>query len=414
MNKVRTAKTKKSATVGLLLFYLFAMIAWLSDVGTIMLSPLGEMFVLPERDNRPWQEVAPSINVENLPEWLQEYVSFHNAAIANVKEEIGSDNNSYLIYFCKYKMRCSGTANQQRSIAAALMVSILTRRVFLIDIDRPVRLDQILSPNLLEWNYEWNKTMLNQSHSKLQLKMKIDTLYARNVNPPVLNSPSQFMPYNSSQVIYIVTNGPESLNSLWKTKETRSFLAKYNMSNAIFPEQIYKWLFYSLFKPSKLLKAHMAYVRDQLSLSWSSTYVGVHIRTGDEKFHHKKLKRHGHGEEDLQDFVTCANKIKMHGLGKDIPIVLVTDNPGTRVLVSTMDPFVRYANTSIVHTDLSHTSVNNLEGNLNVWSDIFLLAQANYTVRSQGSFSDLGQRLGARNCSVSVLTCNNSFVNMTD
>ena len=311
-------------------------------------------------------------------------------------------------------MRCSGTANQQRAIAAALMISILTRRVFLIDIDRPVRLDLILSPNLIEWNYKWNKTMLNQSHSKLHLKTKTETINARNVNPPVLDSPSRFMPYNSSQVIYIVTNLPVSLNSLWNTTETRSFLAKYNISNNIFPEQIYKWLFYSLYKPSNLLKAHMADVRDQLSLSFNSTYVGVHIRTGDEKFHYKKLKRHGHGEEDLQEFVSCANKIKMQSLGKEVPIVLVTDNPGTRVHVSKMDHFVHYANTSIVHTDLSHPIVNNLEGNLNVWSDLLLLAQANYTVTSQGSFSELGRRLGTINCSVSVLSCNISFTNMSN
>jgi hypothetical protein len=391
------------------------MINWLRDVRTTLLLPHGKLFFLADGDNCPWQEVAPSIDVD-IPEWLQEYVSFHKAAIANAKKEIGNVTNSYLIFFCKNKMQCSGTANQQRAISAALMVSILTRRIFLIDIDQPVRLDQILSPNLLEWNYDRNMTISNQSRSDSQLKMNTEIIHARNVQPPVLNFPSRFLTKNASQVIFIVTNGPPSLNSLWKTKETRSFLAKYNMSNEIFPKQIYKWLFNSLYKPSKLLKAHMVDVRDQLSLSWSSTYVGVHIRTGDENFHHKKLKRHGHGqrEEDLQEFVTCANKIKNYHLGKDVPIVLVTDNPGTRVLFSRMDPFVRYANTSIVHTDLSHPSVNNLEGNLNVWSDIFLLAQANYTVISRGSFSELGRRLGAPySPSVMVSSCTSLFVNIS-
>ena len=405
------AKAKKAAIVGLLLLlYLLVMIAWLRDVGNRLLSQHEDMdMIIPaESDNRPWHEVAPSIDVD-IPEWLQQYVSFHKKAIANAKKGIAKDDtNNYLIYFCKNKMQCSGTANQQRAIAAALVVSILTRRVFLIDIDRPVRLDLILNPNLLEWNHEWNRTIMDPFCNNSKLEMKTEIIYARRVLPPVLDSPSRFMPNdNSSQVIFIMTNEPFSLHNLWKTNEIRSFLANYNMSNRIFPMQVYKWLFYSLYKPSKLLKAHMADVRNQLSLSWNSTYVGVHIRTGDKEFDPKKLKQHGHGREDLEKFVTCANKIKKQRLGKDIPIVLVTDNPGTRILVSRMDPFVRYANTSIVHTDLSHPSVNNMEGNLNVWSDIFLLAQANYTVNSRGSFSELGRRLSAPPfSSVKVSLCN--------
>ena len=405
------ATTNKAATVWLILLYLLAMIAWLREIGTNLLSPHGEISFLAEGENRPWQEVAPNVDVD-IPDWLQQYVSLHKGAIANSKKGVGRDTNSYLIFFCKNKMQCSGTANQQRAITAALMVSILTQRVFLIDIDQPIRLDHILSPNLLEWNYKCNMTSFYQPQRNSQLQKRTEIINARNVHPPILNSLSRFMPNSSSQVIFIMTNGPASLNSLWKAKETRSFLAMYNMSNKIFPKQIYKWLFYALYKPSELLKAHMADIRAQLSLSWSSTYVGVHIRTGDEKFHPKKLKRHGHGKEDLEKFVTCANKVKKHGIGKDIPIVLITDNPDTRALVSSMDPCVRYANTSIVHTDLSPPSVNNLEGHLNVWSDIFLLAQANFTVISRGSFSELGRRLGAGPfSSVMVSSCNKLFLN---
>ena len=54
MNKVETGKTKKLAATGLLLLYLFAMIAWLRDVGTIMLSTHGESFVLDDSDDCPW------------------------------------------------------------------------------------------------------------------------------------------------------------------------------------------------------------------------------------------------------------------------------------------------------------------------------------------------------------------------
>jgi len=40
-----------------------------------------------------------------------------------------------------------------------------------------------------------------------------------------------------------------------------------------------------------------------------------------------------------------------------------------------MDPFAKSANTKIVHKEVSNSSsVENLEGNLNVWVDILLLA----------------------------------------
>ena len=368
---------------------------------------------LDDSHNNTWSKVAPNIH-DKIPPWLQEYIQFHKAAIKNAKQHRNAntkDTNNYLIFFCtsRDELSCSGTANQQRAIAAALMVSILTRRVFLIDIDRPVRLDQILSPNLIEWNYEWNKTLIKppSKHStNPYLHTTVAGYWTRNVKPHLLESPSQLMPNRSAQVIYIRTNGPATVNSLWKSNLTRALLENHHLSNnGKCPEQIYKWFFQVLYKPTNALIHHMSTIRKQLFLSVTSTYVGIHIRTGDSLFHHKKLKQHGHGDDELNDFVSCANKMKHQRFGKNVPMVLVTDNSDTRMIVANMDPFINYVNTTIIHTDLSKPSVNNLEGNLNVWSDIFLLTQANCTVRSRGSFSELGRRLGATSCSVLVTLC---------
>ena len=374
---------------------------------------------LDDSHNNPWSKVAPSVR-DNIPPWLQDYIDFHAVAIKNAKHHRNAntkDTNNYLIFFCTSRdvLSCSGTANQQRAIAAALMVSILTRRVFLIDIDRPVRLDLILSPNLIEWNYKWNKTNVNPPYKHSTNPHSLITVAAywtRNVKPHLLESPSHLMPNRSAQVIYIRTNAPATVNTIWKSNLTQALLANYQLSNnGKCPEQIYKWFFQVLYKPTKKLVHHMTTIRQQLSLSFNSTYVGIHIRTGDSLFHRKNLIQHGHGDDELKEFVACANKMKHQRFGKHVPIVLVTDNSDTRMVVANMDPLVNYVNTTIVHTDLSKPSVNNLEGNLNVWSDIFLLTQANCTVRSRGSFSELGRRLGASNCSVLVTLCaESSFV----
>ena len=347
-----------------------------------------------EDPSYPWRIVAPSIDTE-LPKWLEEYIAFHRKSLAQARKAKGSnvkDKNNYMVFYCKSRDRsnCSGTANQQRAILAALMVSILTRRVFLIDIDRPVRLDKILSPHLLEWNY----AIPDQKSLKLnKLRMKLAFMDVRNIKPPVLNFPSRFMPNTSRQLLYIKANSPPNFKGLWRKDEMQMFMSKYNITQKNFQHDIYKWLFFALYKPTKILVTRMSEVSEQLSLSWDSTFVAVHIRTGDGQFRGQN-NTNNYFRGEIQEFLSCANKMKKLWFTQSTPVVLITDKDNIRLAASAMDPFVKYANTKIVHTDVSRISSNDLEGILNVWVDIFLLARANSTVKTQGSsFSEFGGTL---------------------
>lgn len=109
----------------------------------------------------PWNTVAPRINVKYLPSWLIDYVKFHRQALEQQTQKNNTDafssrlreqNYNYLIYTCKQGHHCSGTGNRQRGIMSTFLVAILTKRVFLMDVDNPVPLDQILTPHLIQWN----------------------------------------------------------------------------------------------------------------------------------------------------------------------------------------------------------------------------------------------------------------------
>ena len=350
-----------------------------------------------DSDSHPWRGVAPTIDVAYIPQWLEAYVAFHKQSLAKARNAARArtkDTNNYMVFLCLDGHSCSGTANQQRAIFAALVVSILTKRVFLIDIIHPVRLDQILNPNLLEWNF----SIPNQKSLPIQLQMKSTIMNVRNANPAPLNSPSQFKPNsnNSTQLIYINANGPPNLRELWKTNELQLFMNKHYNATAVEQpttlKNVYKYLFFSLYKPSKALMTRMMKMNQQLSLSWNTTFVAMHIRTGDAQFNKKKIYNKQHFEGQLQDFLDCANKIKKSKFQHDTPILLVADKNETRIAASAMDPFVIYANSNIVHTSISKLSSKQMmDGMLNVWVDIFLLARANVTVKTKGSsFSELG------------------------
>ena len=352
---------------------------------------------------QPWRTTVPILQVE-VPAWLEDYAAFHSTSIAQAKllnETTARDKNNYMIFYCTHREggSCSGTANQQRAIFAALVVSIVTKRIFLMEMDKPVRLDQVLGPNLIEWNYSLDPRTATDRNMTTE---RID----HNKLPPVLNAPANFMPQVSSQVIYIRTKEPPELNGLWMSSEVQEFLATYNMATMVPPEQLYKWLFYTLYKPTPLLVHHMHNVTTQLAIPFRTNYVGVHVRTGDTQFQNN-TDNYLLGGERPQSFVSCANKLKDSCfLNATItPIVIVTDKQDMRKTLSDMDSSVRYIDTKIVHVDLS--TDNDLEGLLNVWSDILLLARATCTVTSfASSYSRLGSEfLGNSKCTAEATRC---------
>jgi hypothetical protein len=370
----------------------------------------------------PWDEIAPRINVKQLPSWLLDYIEFHREALEALKKR---DNNStsassislkekknplhrykYMIYTCKQGHHCSGTGNRQRGIMATFLVAVLTKRIFLMDIDNPVPLDRILEPHLISWNAA-APSLGNES----------TFLDVRNVQPNPLQIPSTFS--EIPRVLRVLANGPGGLETIWKSPEMQHLLYTHGgvegknqgiNSTQPLPACIYKWIFYTLFSPSSALSSLVKKEQASLGLSSNVTqqYIGIHVRLGGGGAWHGTREARYNGTAALPRFLQLGQELqhqtknvgattRRHDAISDVPLVIISDDERAKQLLFKMDPrSVRYvSNATLVHVDRSKEDATHLllRGSLQVWADVLLLAQATCLVESLSSFSSLARRI---------------------
>lgn len=338
----------------------------------------------------PWSGTAPRIDVHELPGWILDYVDFHNQSI----NEQNTSSYRYMIYTCRQGHHCSGTGNRQRGIVAAFLVSILTKRIFLMDIDNPIPLELVLEPHMIRWN-EIPKNLINDTPPPL--------LDVRNIQPNPLQRPGDFE--TGPQVIRILASGPGGLETIWNSSEMKQLLEGTSKG---MPQLIYKWLFYALFQPSLALQELVQRQRASLGLTtFSASYIGIHVRLGTSW---KGLNEQRYNVSVLPRFLELGQQLQNEHPGK-MPLVVISDDARAKEILYEMDPeSVRFvSNATIVHVDRSKSSDNGLDGSLQVWADVMMLAQATCMVESLSSFSSLGRRI-----SISENEPNRCFVRQDD
>jgi hypothetical protein len=341
----------------------------------------------------PWRIAAPNVDT-TIPVWMEAYVKFHNQSLINAHQSTrATDKNKYLIFTCHKS--CSGTGNRQRAIMATFMVAMLTNRIFLIDVTYPVRLDSMLQPHLVRWN--WLPPHLNNLDTK-QMKL-------RNKNPPVLDTPSKFVAMESQQVIRIEANSPVNLERQWKSADVKRYLAEFGLGRPFMvPGTIYKGIFWTLYRPTQALTDRAVALRKQLGVDKDGLkYIVVHVRTGgggkgwkdDDRFTTDKPDNM-YGNAKMVRNSMIKGKIAS-GANESYPIIVLSDDKTAKEKLYAMDPVVvRYADTKIIHVDRSKGRDNDLDGSLAVWADILVMAQSTCIVKGRGSFSMLGYWLHSK------------------
>ena len=340
----------------------------------------------------PWRDVAPSLDTK-IPSWISEYVDFHNKSLEtalSLTNGTQTDTNRYLIFTCRPvgKGSCTGTGNRHRGIMPTFLVAVLTRRIFLIDIQNPQPLDQILLPNLVRWNAV--PPHLSQLEDRELVK-------ARYIEPPMLDNATYFN--TTKQVTEIIATTPKSLWDLWESDEMKAHLQSLGIERpSPKPADLYRWIFFTLYRPSSGLTQTLTDQQRQLNMTANQTFVSIHVRTGGGG------AWRGYGDENryntscLASFLTPAQRYQesMPG-GEHVPIVVVADDPVAKEVLQKEDPSsVRFVNNQIQHTALSRRT--SLQSMLNVWADIIMLAQSKCMVRSHSSFSQLAARLSPQRC----------------
>ncbi|XP_060599267.1 uncharacterized protein LOC132752886 isoform X2 [Ruditapes philippinarum] len=75
----------------------------------------------------------------------------------------------FLVYKCDSSMYCGGWGDRQKGIISTFLMAVLTNRVFVIDMDKPCKLDNILLPNSYDWSlcYNFVKTVSKRNYIQL-------------------------------------------------------------------------------------------------------------------------------------------------------------------------------------------------------------------------------------------------------
>ena len=93
----------------------------------------------------------PDTNLCGQHSTWREYADFHASVLS------GKQKGKYLIYDCSTNndpnYECGGYGNRIHGITVLLVLAMLTKRVFLIQMTKPVDINAYLLPNEIQWSY---------------------------------------------------------------------------------------------------------------------------------------------------------------------------------------------------------------------------------------------------------------------
>ena len=198
-------------------------------------------------------------------EQWKEYVHFHHSVVT------GKENGRFLKYTCG-KSRCGGFGNRIEAITMGLVMSMLTKRVFLLEFYHPFDFSKFLLPNLINWKFQIPKSVdRNVKSFDLMNKGRVESHW--NVLEALLLDPA------ADDTIELTTNmGVDMFIADFGDIILERFL---NMKINTFHNYtaLYGCVMRYLFKQSPVITDSI--LREQKSLDLTTGhYVAVHIRTG--------------------------------------------------------------------------------------------------------------------------------------
>ena len=198
-------------------------------------------------------------------EQWKEYVQFHRSVVT------GRQSGRFLKYTCS-KLRCGGFGNRIEGITMGLIMSMLTRRVFLLEFYHPFDFSKFLQPNLIDWKFKIPKS-LDRNVKSFDLMNKERVKSQWNVLETLLLDPA------AEDTIELTTNmGIDRFIGNFGDTILKRFL---NMKISTFHNYtaLYGCAMRYLFKHSPVITDSI--LRQQKSLDLiTNHYVAVHIRTG--------------------------------------------------------------------------------------------------------------------------------------
>jgi acid phosphatase class B len=351
--------------------------------------------VIPERSElrrdqqkRATDDTASSFS--SFSPWVQDYITFHKSALENgqLKEDA-----KYIIYTCKDgKIECGGIGDRVIGMIKMFYLAMMTRRVLVMDADFPVPLTLVLDPAHIQWNAKFPHTDANFP----DLIWKAD-------GENNLSLRSETRGYRIRQ-----TGGVPrklALDDLWSSELMANHL-KMNQwaelaSKMTLAEKAHEAM-RAMFQISPTVVSRAEEFKASANIT--GPYIGMHMRKGDAAM---GVEGPTASKRPMQIDRTTSNDMMMEcwqEMKKDHPNVhiayLASDDVKTKQNMSDADPFIHFAkDMKPFHVDLlarsnyaSSLQVNTTDplvaqGVIDVWAEMWVLAQSTCFILSKSMFS---------------------------
>lgn len=297
-----------------------------------------------------------------------------------------SNPRKTMIYSCQ--SFCGGWGDRLRGILSAYVLALLSDRHFMIDMNYPCPISNVLEPNFVNWTYI-SFGSSNRTRLTINTMRSYETAY-RDQIARTISSENFTQVWSSYDDIYLSTNSDymrPALNNVYMTNKTRELFGSLSISQ-ITMQNMFPLFYELLFKPANAVQKRVDLV---LSSSLHRQLICFHIRIGKNPtnpYDHAFTKR-VNTTEAMIDF-TDKNFIP-----KNASLVFVTSDSGQAI----SDVLRHYSNSSmtvvgpILHIDrFDRRSSTVCEGFLKVLADFYVLGECQISLVSKSGFSNWATR----------------------
>ena len=318
----------------------------------------------------------------------QSYANFHASVLS------GKQGGKYIIYECIDQKVCGGYGNRINGISVLLILAMLTKHVFLLQMTKPTDINAYFSPNAIQWNYTLPKG-LNTLKINFHSPRNFDHNY-KIFEAALLQSNKQYDVIRVN-IIFGFFYYLARMNDILFDK----LISSLNLETQYDIVLLYGCAFNYLFKyHSEILQAIDS---QQAALSLETgKYVGLHVRSNlYENWQFNPLHLEFPFKPLFECAVTAARSLSHKLNVSKVPIFLATDHPTViEFAKNNYDGMIVLSSAPMFHVDLTKyrgtkADTKYKNGMIGVLSDVEICSRAAVLVRS--AESTLSEIMGAIN-----------------
>jgi len=333
-------------------------------------------------------------------EWQSKYQVLHQDIINNKREA------KFLVYSCPWTNKgCCGYGNRVYAMVSLFYLAILTDRAFLIHWKAPKALESFLTPKNINWTFPIPllETRKHYWRTGGHTNKVLDGWLTKNTSAVGnLVKKENFDVYFDKPVEIVTSILYFAESAMQKNKYLMQRAQDMEISPSLPGSQRYAMIgcaFDFLFHTTPRLQNALQNTRKKLRKN-KAFVIGIHIRLGDKQFGRNSTRV---SESDFPKYFSCATKVERKlfnlGSGKHTRWFLAADS----LLVK--DYARRHFAEKVImaenkpeHLDIFKKGENppSDEGMMGVLHDHFMLAECDFLVLSESSFSRTAVGVGMR------------------